>query len=78
MKKGVLFHLDLDSGWIFDLALTNIKNFLKFEESRKIAVVANGPAVKLFVESSNRKFKEDLKELHEKGVKFFRHIYRYI
>ncbi len=67
----VVFHLDLDSTHIFDIALTNAEFFLRDAPDSKVAFVANALAVKLFVTSANEKFRDRLEKLSEKGVKFY-------
>ncbi len=67
----VLLHLDLDSTHIFDIALTNAEFFLRDVANPKVAFVANGLGVKLFVKSANGKFRERLEKLSQQGVKFY-------
>ena len=56
---------------IFELAPANITNFLNDVKDAEVAIVANGFAVKLFVEKANLRLKDRLKELNERGVKFY-------
>ncbi len=67
----VVFHLDSDETPTFELALANITNLLNDVGKADVAVLANGFAVKLFVEKVSTKFRETLKELKERGVKFY-------
>lgn len=67
----VVFHIDTDDTFVFELALTNITNFLNDVNDAEVALLANGFAVKLFVKSTNEGFREKLEELHRKGVKFY-------
>ncbi len=70
MYKAV-FHVDMDNTLLFGLTLANIKNFKEDAGSAEISLLANGPAVKLFVRAANEKFRERLEELHGKGVKIY-------
>ena len=72
----VVFHIDLDSTPTFELLLGNIRNLLKSVENiekvekTKIAVVANGYAVKLFTKPNLEKYAEEIETLVEKSVVF--------
>ncbi|NJE00126.1 hypothetical protein E3E26_10115 [Thermococcus sp. LS1] len=72
-KLKVVFHLDLDDTPTLMLALKFINNLFKDvgQENAEVAVLANAFAVKLFVKDSNTKFKEQLENLHNWGVKFY-------
>ncbi|MGY0287312.1 MAG: DsrE family protein [Candidatus Methanodesulfokora washburnensis] len=70
-SRKAVFHIDRDETYIFELMIANIRNFLADVGNADIAVVANGPAVKLFVESSNKRFEEELRSFSEKGVRFY-------
>lgn len=52
----VLFHIDEQAKW--GMVLANVKNFLKEEEGAQIEVVANGPAVKEYVNQLDEKLKD--------------------
>lgn len=51
MKMKVVFHVDEEARW--ELVLANVKNFLKEVPKAKITVVANGPAVKYYIQANN-------------------------
>ena len=59
-----MFHLDFDSTPIFELAPANITNFLNDVKDAEVAIVANGFAVKLFVEKANLRLKEKFVTTH--------------
>jgi hypothetical protein len=67
----VVFHIDLDSTPVFELALTNVINFLRDVGKAEVAFLANGFAVKHFIKESSTKFKVRLEELYKQGVKFY-------
>lgn len=47
----VLFHIDEAEKW--QMTLANVKNFLREVPDAKITVLANGPAVKYYVQENN-------------------------
>ncbi|AIG97784.1 DsrE family protein [Archaeoglobus fulgidus] len=67
----VVFHLDMDSTSLLELCLANVTNFLNDVPEAEVAVLANGYAVKLFVRAANPKLEDRMRELSERGVKFF-------
>ncbi len=70
-KFKVVFHLDFDNTPTLEMAIGNITNFLNDVKDAEVALLANGFAVKLFVKATNSKFEGAMRELHEKGVKFY-------
>jgi len=71
VKKGVVFHIDVDNTWLLQLLIGNIKNYLPLAEGRRVCVVANGLAVSLFVKGCNPALEKELLSLAKSGVKFF-------
>ncbi|MGC8933218.1 MAG: DsrE family protein [Candidatus Methanodesulfokora sp.] len=65
-----VFHIDRDEISTFELMIANIKNFLADVNDADIAVVANGPAVRIFTKL-DEKSEEELNLLHKRGVRFF-------
>lgn len=47
----VVFHIDEESRW--DMLLGNVRNFLKEKSNSEIAVVANGSAVKYYMQTAS-------------------------
>jgi hypothetical protein len=63
----------MDDSPIFELAIANIINLINDVgyKNVKIVVLANGYAVKNFVKECGKKYYDTLRELNEKGVKFY-------
>jgi intracellular sulfur oxidation DsrE/DsrF family protein len=66
-----VFHLDMDETPILELCLANVTNFLNDVTEAKVALLANGYAVKLFVRAANPKLEDRMRELSKRGVRFF-------
>lgn len=62
MMKAI-FHIDESNRWT--MLINNIKNFLSAVELNNIKVLANGPAVREYLEDN-----KDLIQLMERGVLF--------
>jgi len=70
----VVFHIDTDNTPVFELLIANIRNLLNSlgYKNVRVAVLANGYAVKHFVKKVNSKYYDILRMLSEKGVKILR------
>ena len=71
-EKRVVFHLDWDDEKPVEMALYNITNILSLGELEpaNIHVVANGPAVKLFIAHRVYSYFHKVEELNKLGVTF--------
>jgi len=73
LSVHVVFHIDNNEIQRLKMSLENIKNLLNEVDSENsyIALVANGASVNLFLHGNASDVDEDIKKLHDKGIKFF-------
>lgn len=71
MHYDLLIHVDSDEPAVLGLALGNIANYRNAlpQEDYSVVLVANGPAVKLFV-NGNREHAATISAQHAAGVSF--------
>lgn len=71
MKIKAVFHVDQNDEAVFNLALTNIVNFLAKvpPEKSDIVLVVNGPGVKLLPSEKITVFIDKINQLAESGVR---------